>query len=244
MNDKNPFISVVIPAFNEEKYISTALKSLSSQSLPKNEYEVIVVDNGSSDKTAQVAQEFGAKVVKYSKIQGVSAARQAGVDSARGEIIAFTDADALLPRDWLKNIQEKMGERNVIALGGSMVPQGVGAVSVVLFTIYDLIVLLHGFFGKPMMWGNNMAVRKEAIRAIGGFNLSLSTSEDWELGLRLAKKYGSGRIKYSLQNKVRTSNRKLKGFKLFLKYFTDGVIAYFNVIILGRAKSPQMVNLR
>lgn len=243
MDDK-PFISVVIPAFNEEKYISMVLKSLFSQSLPKNEYEVIVVDNGSVDKTAQIAQEFGAKVVKYNKIQGVSAARQAGVDNAEGEIVAFTDADAFLPGDWLKNIKEKMGSSNIIALGGSMVPQGAGPVSVVLFAIYDIFVKLNGLFGKPMLWGNNMAVRREAIEAVGGFNLLLSTSEDWELCLRLAKKYGGGRIKYSLQNKVRTSNRKQKEFKLFLKYFTDGVIAYLNIIILGRTKSPQMVNVR
>ncbi len=94
------FVSVVIPAFDEEKYIRGCLQALSHQEHPGFEVEVIVVDDGSTDGTADIAREYGARVLAQSR-RGVSAARQAGFKAARGEIIASMDADTTPPRDWL-----------------------------------------------------------------------------------------------------------------------------------------------
>lgn len=244
MENKKPYISVVIPAYNEEKYIGNVLGTVSKQDYPKENYEVIVVDNNSDDKTAEVAKSLGAEVVAC-LTRGVSAARQCGVEKARGEIIAFTDADAFLPKKWLFRIDLEMRDSKLIAFGGSMASKDSGIITVFLLLIYDVFVKINQLFGRHMLWGNNFAVRREAVRAVGGFNVSLSTSEDWELCLRLARKYGKyGKIKYSLGQKVLVSNRKFKDAKIFLRYFLDGIMAYLNVIVLGRAKSPKMFNVR
>ena len=95
-------ISVVIPAFNEEKYLSSCLQSLNKQDfdLP---YEVIVIDNNSSDGTAAVATELGATVVSEPH-RGITWARQKGLEVARGKIIACVDADTFVRADWLSQI--------------------------------------------------------------------------------------------------------------------------------------------
>lgn len=90
---KRPAVSVVIPAYNEERYLAACLTSLQKQTL-KN-FETIVVDNNSTDKTAEIARRFGAKVVKELK-QGIIPARERGFREAKAEIIARTDADTIV----------------------------------------------------------------------------------------------------------------------------------------------------
>lgn len=244
MEEKNPLISVVIPAYNEEKYVGNTLKTVLSQNYPKEDFEVIVVDNNSTDKTSEVAKSFKVKVVEC-KTKGVAAARQAGVAAARGQIIAFTDADAYLPESWLIKISERMSDPSVIAFGGQMLPKDVGRVTLFFFAIYDIVIRIHAFFGKYILWGNNMAVRRDKIMAIGGFNLKLSTSEDWDLCRRLAKKFGKeGKIEYNSSQKVWVSNRKQKNLAVMIRYFIDGFYSYVNVVLLGRARSAEIITVR
>lgn len=244
MENNKPHISVVIPAYNEEKYIGNVLGTVLRQDYPKENYEVIVVDNNSDDRTFEVASSFKVRVVSC-KRRGVAAARQAGVDAARGRVIAFTDADASLPSNWLSNIAQNMKEESVIAYGGQMLPIGIGSLMRFIFAFYDLIVKVNGLFGKYMLWGNNMAVRRDMVMEIGGFNLNLSTSEDWDLCRRLMKKFGAkGKIVYNSSQKVLVSNRKQKNMLLTLRYFLDGFYSYVNVVLLGRAKSAKIITIR
>ena len=97
-----PRFSVVVPAHNEADTLPAALASLAAQRCPAP-YEVIVVDNASTDATASVAANAGATVVTEPQL-GVCRARQAGVAAARGEIVVSTDADTTLPPDWLARI--------------------------------------------------------------------------------------------------------------------------------------------
>jgi glycosyltransferase involved in cell wall biosynthesis len=99
-------ISVIIPALNEEKFLPTCLQSLNKQDfdLP---YEIIVVDNNNSDRTAAVASELGALVVSEPR-RGITWARQKGVEVARGEIIAYVDANTYVGADWLSQIYNKL----------------------------------------------------------------------------------------------------------------------------------------
>ncbi|MBK1871741.1 glycosyltransferase [Marinobacter sp. 1-3A] len=93
-------ISVIVPAHNEEKYISQCLESLAAQDYPKQKYEVIVVDNNSTDQTSEIANNFEVKIVQ--KTSGpVGAVRNAGAKLANGELLAFIDADCVAPADWL-----------------------------------------------------------------------------------------------------------------------------------------------
>ena len=94
--------SVVIPAYNEADYLSETLQSLRDQDFD-GPYEVIVVDNHSTDETASVAATFGVRLLHEAE-RGVCAARQRGSAAAAGEIIVSTDADTVPPRNWLRSL--------------------------------------------------------------------------------------------------------------------------------------------
>jgi len=91
-----PIISIIVPAYNEEKYLPKCLWALTHQDF-KLPYEIIVVDNNSADKTKKIAKKFGARVV-FEKKKGLLKARDKGIKSARAELIAITDADTLVPK--------------------------------------------------------------------------------------------------------------------------------------------------
>ena len=112
-----PFVSVVMPAHNEEQYIGDCLKALCSQNYPTDQFEVIVVNNNSTDRTADIASAHGAIVIDQR--QGpVGAVRNAGVLAAKGDIIAFIDSDCVAPADWIKNGVELIASRPGCAFGG------------------------------------------------------------------------------------------------------------------------------
>ncbi len=187
LNPQNPFLSVVIPAFNEEKFLPKALQSLVRQNFLN--FELIVIDNNSSDRTAEIAESFGARVVAESR-QGVGFARQKGFESARGQIIAATDADASLPVNWLSTIvKEFQKDQKLVAFGGlynlysgSMFARFIIRYFVSIFWRIDKF--MSGSWPLP---GINFAVRKTAFLQIGGFNTALKIGEDVDLSLRLAK---------------------------------------------------------
>ena len=112
-----PFVSVVIPAYNEEQYLPLCLESIGKQDYA-GEYEVIVVDNASTDNTAKIALDWGAKVVYESK-RSPACARQKGAEVATGEIIAFIDADTQAPAHWLSTIVSRfLRKPEVVAVSG------------------------------------------------------------------------------------------------------------------------------
>ena len=96
-------ISVIVPTFNEEEGVEACLKSLCDQTLPRDQYEIIVVDGNSKDKTREIAEKYADKVfIQTSK--KVGGARNDGAMAAKYDILATTDADCFLPRDWLEKI--------------------------------------------------------------------------------------------------------------------------------------------
>jgi glycosyltransferase involved in cell wall biosynthesis len=101
----NGLLSVVIAALNNEATIGRTLSSVSSNKFPKDNFEVILVDNGSTDNTVQVAKRYPVKIYSYAK-RGQGAARNFGVTKARGEIICFTDSDVVVAEDWLERISD------------------------------------------------------------------------------------------------------------------------------------------
>lgn len=184
-NPVNPRISVVIPAYNEEKFIETVLQSLVNQSC--QDFELIVVDNNSSDNTSGVAQKYGAKVI-YEKTKGVAAARQAGFFASRGEIVATTDADSVVPPNWLDKISlafEK--DKSLVGFGGLGIlysgPVTARAAGRYLFSYFWIIDRV--FSGGWNLVGFNMAVQKKAFVKIGGFRVDLMLGEDVDLAKRL-----------------------------------------------------------
>ena len=109
-----PDISVIVPAFNAEKHLADCLESITGQSM--GSWELIIIDDGSSDSTGNIAEEYAAKDIRIKIFrlakQGVSAARNAGIDIARGKYLAFVDSDDLLEPDYLKELFDKAEESN------------------------------------------------------------------------------------------------------------------------------------
>ena len=109
---QKPRFSIVIPAFNEETYIGATLESLQKQNFIDG-YEIIVVNNNSTDNTVKIAQQYNIKLIDESR-PGVCWARQAGTEAAEGEIVISTDADTIFDTDWLQNIDQQFKEDNSI----------------------------------------------------------------------------------------------------------------------------------
>ena len=205
-----PFISIVIPAYNEGKSIHIPLESLKEQDY-QGKFEVIVVDNNSTDNTAKVAKRYGAKVIVEPE-KGAAHARQAGFMASSGEIIATTDSDTILPEDWLSRIAyefQKHPEAVVIS-GLFNFYDGTRALNFWNRTINYPMFVIFGWYS-----GANMAVKRDAFNKVGGFRTFFPLAEDSDLGVRLRK---FGKVYRFNSFRVKTSARRFNqlGFWLAL----------------------------
>jgi glycosyltransferase involved in cell wall biosynthesis len=207
----NKVISIIVPAYNEQELIAGCLDSLLRQTLDKDQYEIIIIDNQSTDITSQIASEKGVRVEKEQKKGYVHAIRK-GVEAAQADILAFTDADCRVPEDWLTKILDIfLSEQNVIGVGGKL-------------TFYDISPLMNLvvrsvlYFNKALP-GNNMAIRREAINRIGGIDPTVNLSADYWLTVKLRK---IGKLKIDKSLIVMTSGRRFRGsFSSDIKYFIN-----------------------
>jgi glycosyltransferase involved in cell wall biosynthesis len=202
-----PLVSVIVPAFNEEKFLGNCLESLENQDF--KDFEIIVVDNNSTDKTAEIAKKFGVILVSE-KNQGVAFARNKGANAAKGEILVFTDADTILPKNWLSRIQKEFEkDKKFVAFGGSCQFYS-GPISARLaskFLLKPFLIFDKFFSGGWNLMGCNMAIRKEAFFKIGGFNTNLKLNEEIEISSRLRK---VGKVILDPNFKVKTSGRRYR----------------------------------
>ena len=237
----DPKISVVVPAYNEEKYLPLLLESLKKQSLPKDQFEVvIVVDFRSTDRTEEIAREFGAKIVKGQKT-GVANARKEGFEAAVGEIIASTDADSLADPRWLEIIASTFETHPdyVGITGTSRFYDGSRINNFLAQKPYDLFQQANLLIGLPSFPGFNFAVRKSAYLKSGGFNGDLKSAEDVDLSLKLKK---IGKLAFISSMRVATSARRIEN-QGKLKFFKHHLTNYLKFTIL-RQKPEGFENIR
>lgn len=223
LKSKNFLISVVVTAFNEEKYLSKCLEALNNQTYPKNKFSITVVDNNSTDRTVQIAKEFGVRVISE-KRQGNTFALKRGMDEARGDVIAVTDADTQVDNNWLWTINKIFLDSKVVAATGSMYMDAKSKITGRLIDIAYLIIMHIGMFiGKPNLSGFNFAVRRNAFLQVGGINILFEMSSDVDLGIRLNK---IGKIRMVNDLRVVTSSRRLErsGFLRILWDYVKGHI--------------------
>ena len=204
-------ISVTVPAYNEQDLIAGCLDSLLKQTLDKDKYEIIVIDNNSTDFTAKIAMEKGVRVEKELKKGYVHAIRK-GIEASQADIIAFTDADCHVPSDWVAKILDDFSiSPDIIAVGGKL-------------SFYDLNPILDGLIRLilyPMnaLPGNNMAVKREGLTRMGGIDPQINLSVDFWLTTKLRR---VGKIIVDKHLVVKTSGRRFKGsFSSDLKYFIN-----------------------
>lgn len=209
MNTQPELISVIIPALNEEKFLPGCLKSLRRQDYA-GRYEIIVVDNGSTDGTARIARKFGAKLVSCSDQKSVFHARQAGADAASGDVIAQADADVVYPRDWLSKIALGMAAHpEAVALAGRYVyfdpPRWARLEYLARRWVNRLTVAL---VGRPLLIsGATFAFRQQAFVAVGGYRGITYSADQYGISGRLSK---MGKVVYYPELCVATSSRRVQ----------------------------------
>jgi len=218
--------SVVIPAFNEEKYLGKCLQSVLKQEVDF-EYEIIVVDNNSTDKTNEVAKSFGVKVIKEMR-PGVGWARHTGTNEAVGEYVLQLDADTILPSDYLRNVLNNFQKhKNLSCLSGQMffydAPWWKDILRFIFHRLILWLVILFSF-GRMGAMGNNMCFKKSVYDKTTGFNPNLKFGEDMDLSKKLSK---FGKVKLDMHLKCFVSVRRFKIDKKLFKYAINSLIMAF-----------------
>lgn len=166
-----PIISVIIPAYNEENEIRNCLDSLMKQTLAKKFFEIIVVDNASTDKTAAMVKEYPVRYLKEAK-RSVVVARQTGVNASYGSIIVSADADTTYPSDWLLEIEKVFRKKpDLIAVVGWMYYRRTPVFYNILTGFYQRINHFISQHDKkfPIAYAANFAFKKSALLKIGGY---------------------------------------------------------------------------
>ncbi len=199
-----PFVSVVVPTADRCAVLVDCLEHLLRQTYPADRYEVIVVDDGSRDGTPEVVRSLAAgdsePAVRYLRQsrRGAGAARNAGLELARAELICFLDDDALAPDRWLAALVNAADRHPGAGLLGGAVRPRFERPPPRTCTSHELAGarLDHGRHDVEVdeVWGCNMALRRSAVAATGGFDEQLAVAEDWDWGRRL--RASRGRIAY------------------------------------------------
>jgi glycosyltransferase involved in cell wall biosynthesis len=237
--DPRPKFSIVIPCLNEARYLTDTVRSLQAQTFT-GAYEIVVVDNNSTDETAEIARAMGVRVV-FEQHPGVCWARQRGSLAAAGEIIVSADADTTYAPDWLATIDRAFREDDrVVAVAGPCRyvggPRWGRAYARMLFATVNFV---NRWTGRPFyVTATNIAFRKDQW---SGYDVHLTQGGD-ELAL-LRQLRRRGRVRYVHTNPTFTSSRRLtRGplYGLFVTLLVYYLLAYllnrwFNRRVIGSA---------
>ena len=209
-------ISVIIPAFNEEKQLGACLQSIIDQEEKAD--EIIVVDNNSSDHTAEIAQNYGVGVIKEYK-QGMIYARNCGFNEAKYEIIARTDADTYVPKDWIRRIKVHFKEdKKLVGLSGAAYFRDIPSLAQISqWPTRVFFVPFRRIIGHDCLYGPNMVIRKSAWEKIKN-DVCLNehqVHEDMDLAVHIGE---FGHVKFDSKLVVSTSFRRWKKLSPYFEY--------------------------
>jgi glycosyltransferase involved in cell wall biosynthesis len=216
--------SIVIPCYNESACIASAITSLRKQTFTGT-YEIIVVDNKSTDKTGAIAKSMGVRVVKE-KQAGVCFARQAGTEAAKGEIVISTDADSTFDKNWLKNIDETFKQsEDIVAVTGPFTYNGGPIWSGYADILFNTLGLIYRLTGKVLYSpASNLSFKKSAWE---GYNTTMTQYGDEMDQLRKLRR--RGKVVFKPHNIVKTSPRRLeKGllYNIFISLLAYSILEY------------------
>ena len=216
-------ISVVIPVLNEETFLPGCLESLRNQDYD-GELEIVVADNGSTDGSANIARNFGAKVVPCPEKKNVFYARQIGADAASGDIIVQADADTLYPKGWLKRIADHFASHpEAVAVAGRFKYRDPPRWAKLEYFFRDsLSRVTTDVVGRPLTpSGATFAFRRQTFLAANGYRGLTYAPDQYGIAGRLKK---FGKIIYDSKLCVLTSSRTVK------KPFSQIIVDFFYIL--------------
>lgn len=207
-------LSFVIPAYNEQAYVGDCLRSILDQA-GDHDIEVIVVNNASTDSTAEVARSFPGVIVVDESRKGLTFARQAGFERATGTLIANVDSDSRLTPGWLDQVFRTFtAEPQLLALSGPVIYYGLPPLKAQLVRCFYLlsyaVYVINRYILRvgSMVQGGNFVLTRHALELIGGFNTAIAFyGEDTDIAQRLNK---HGAVRFTLKLKMLTSPRRLE----------------------------------
>jgi glycosyltransferase involved in cell wall biosynthesis len=232
---------LIIPAHNEEKYINVCLESIVKNG--KELYEIVVVNNASTDKTKEIAASFSRVRVVTEPKKGANRARQRGVEESSGNIIAFIDADTKMPENWVREIIVNFQkDEKLVCLSGPYVFYDVSVLTRVSVWLYwNVFARIAYLFTGYMAVGGNLIVRREALEKIGGFDTNINFyGDDTDTAKRL---YKVGKVKFNQKLIMHTSARRLKGEGFFLTTYRY-VANFLSEVFTGKPITSEYKDIR
>lgn len=237
---KHPYFSIIVPTKNEEGSIEACLRSITNQTTNRS-YEVILIDADSTDETKTIAKQFGVRIVRQTH-PGKSHAFAQIVEVAHGYIVCVTEADCVVPPDWLDRIEATFTKH-----------QGIAAVTGV-YTFYhstqllkSLAAIVHpvsGYackllFGFFSVRSTNFAVKNDVFKQLKGFDARYEDLYDFELSRRLSKNHT---IAFDTKLKIETSDRRFRG--RILQYIKEFTTTFIQVAILKKPTKAIYADIR
>ncbi|MCX8189927.1 MAG: glycosyltransferase [Candidatus Diapherotrites archaeon] len=210
-------ISVIVPTLNEEKFIEKTLLALKDQTMPKNEYEIIVSDSSSSDSTVEIAKSLADKVVVCERISA-GYGRNFGAKHAKGSKLAFVDADTIVSPSYIEGVKEAL-DKGIAATGPMRAYKTDKLKHRIFYRAWSGLTRFTVMIQYPLVPGFSMAVKKSVFDDVDGFRKDKVTTEDYEFCMRI-KKHGS--FVFSNKMLVHTSARRFEEIG-YLPYIANGI---------------------
>lgn len=240
---KAPFISVIVPAYQEEKIIEESLVCYTELLKRKYNFELIVSDGGSADKTVEIAKKYADKIVVHTdkKRQTIAGGRNNGAIAAEGDILVFINADTK-PQDpeaffqWISNWAEN---KNGYAKAGAIAckvyadSDEITFKDKLFFSIHNCYVCFLNSLRIGMGRGECQIIKSEVFKSVNGYNADVVAGEDFDLYRRISKKH---LIKYSNELVVYESLRRYRKFG-YLRIVLTWSFNSISVMLRGKSIS-------
>ncbi|MEK7068654.1 MAG: glycosyltransferase family 2 protein [Patescibacteria group bacterium] len=246
-------ISFVVPAYNEEAHIGPCVESIVREIKDNNleigtDAEVVVVNNASTDRTAEIAARYPGITVLNEPIKGLVMARRAGFVVTTGELVANIDADTVMPRGWLATVLGTFAaHKKLVALSGPFIYHDFNPVVRVLVRLFYFPGWLFDLVAQPvtgratMLQGGNFIVRRSAWERAGGFDTSIQFyGEDADVARRISTQ---GRVVWSWGLPIYSSGRRLKKEGIMRMAFVYAV-NLFAMHLTGKPYHQQYSDIR
>jgi glycosyltransferase involved in cell wall biosynthesis len=225
-------VSLVIPAHNEEKLLGYCLNCVvkNKEEDSNSFYEIIVVDNASTDSTAAVAKTFNGVKVVYEAEKGIMFARQKGFVESTGDIIAYVDADTRMPEDWLKKVIKIFEENSdLVCVSGPYAYYDLNRLqNLFIWSMFGIARVFYYVFGHVVI-GGNFAMRRETLEKMNGMDTKIAFyGDDSNIGRRA---HLFGKVIFDSNLVMPTSGRRLNSQGVVTTFIMYAA-SYFTEVLL------------